>query len=67
MTCFKCHLQSHKSFQCKKLKKDNKEDRKKSNPPISASMIPIYWNKIKSSNYIFKKVSNDNATTNMLG
>jgi hypothetical protein len=43
------------------------EDRKKSNPTISASIIPNYWNKIKSSNYIFKKVSNDNVTTNMVG
>ncbi|CAN6221450.1 unnamed protein product [Urochloa humidicola] len=69
VTCFKCHQEGHKSYQCPQVKKVHKDEKKK-NLTIKSSLIytkPNRKNKIKSNPYIIKKNINGKVVAHKIG
>jgi hypothetical protein len=70
VTCFKCHQEGHKSYQCPQLKKMVKDEKNKKNFTIKSSLIytkPIRRNKNKSTSYVIKKKSNGKVVAHKVG
>ena len=83
VTCFKCHKEGHKSYQCKEKEgKENskpknlnknkkaKEIKKNTSPYLKASYMytkPTHKNKQKSNHYILEKKKNGKVVAHVMG
>jgi hypothetical protein len=71
VTCYKCHGEGHKFYECPKfVKKMDKGEKKKLKPTTKSSLIytkPNRKNKAKSNTYVIKKKANGKVLHTRLG
>jgi hypothetical protein len=68
VTCFKCHQEGHKSYECPQPKKMVLDEKNKKSFTIKSSLIYTKPNwKSKSTSYVIKKKSNGKVVSHKVG